>query len=102
MILTNQEAADMLRLPDSTDYPQLNIILPFVDDYIKTATGFNWGTLTTTYTIIDPTAKMLASALVVRWFDDPGQMGNISDNDIGVKSLIGQLHAKALEMITIV
>jgi hypothetical protein len=95
MILTNQEAADMLRLPDPTDYPQLNIIVPFVDDYIKNATGWDWGADTS----IDPSAKMLASALVTRWFDDPGQMGSISDNDIGVKSVIGQLHAKALEMI---
>jgi hypothetical protein len=95
MILTNQEAADMLRLPDPNDYPQLNIILPFVDDYIKTATGHDWSLDATT----DPTAKMLAAALVARWFDDPGQLGNISDNDIGVKSLIGQLHAKALERL---
>jgi len=101
MILTNQEAADMLRLPDPADYPQLNILLPFVDDYIKTATGFDWGTITTTYTIIDPAAKMLASALATRWFYDPGQMGNVSDNDIGVKSIVGQLHAKALGMVMV-
>lgn len=96
MILTPQEAADMLRLVSPDDYPQLNILLPFVDDYIKTATGRDWGNDES----IDPTAKMLASSLLARWFDDPGQMGNISDNDIGVKSLIGQLHAKALEMVT--
>lgn len=95
-ILTNQEAADMLRLPDPNDYPQLNIILPFVDDFIKTATGRDWGSDNP----IDPTAKMLASALVARWFDDPAQMDKVSDNDIGVKSLVGQLHGKALEMAT--
>ena len=93
-ILTNQEAADMLRLLDPDDYPQLNIILPFVDDFIKTATGRDWGLDDQ----IDPTAKMLASALAVRWFDDPGQMGNIPDNDFGARSLIGQLHSKALQM----
>jgi len=94
-ILTNQEAADMLRLPNTEDYPQLNIILPFVDDFIKTATGWDWAA----DPVVDPTAKMLASALAVRWFDDPGQMGSIPDNDIGSKALIGQLHGKALQAI---
>lgn len=97
-ILTPQEAADMLRLGDPTDYPQFDIILPFVDDFIKTATGHDWAA----DALIDPTAKMLASALTSRWFGDPGQMGSISDNDIGVKSLIGQLHGKALVMVSIV
>lgn len=95
MILTSQEAAKMLRLANSYDYPQFDIILPFVEDFIKTATGRDWAMDNP----IDPTAKMLASALAARWFDDPGQMGNISDNDIGVKSLVGQLHAKALQMV---
>jgi hypothetical protein len=94
VILTNQEAADMLRLDNAEDYPQLSIVLPFVDDFIRTATGRDWAADATK----DPTAKMLAAALLVRWFDDPGQMGNLSDNDIGVKSLIVQLHAKALVM----
>jgi len=94
MILTAQEAADILRIVDPADYPQLNIILPFVDDFIKTATGRDWSDDDP----VDPTAKMLAGALTARWFDDPGQMGNIADNDIGVKSLVVQLHAKALEM----
>lgn len=96
MILTSQEAANMLRLVNPDDYPQLDILLPFVDDFIKTATGYDWSVDNP----IDPTAKMLASALLVRWFDDPGQMGSISDNDIGVKSLVGQLHGKALQMVT--
>lgn len=92
MIITNQEAVDMLRLSNPDEYPQLNIVLPFVDDYIKSATGRDWSTDSP----IDPTAKMLAASLLVRWFDDPGQMGIISDNNIGVVSLIGQLHSKAL------
>jgi len=96
LILTPQEAASMLRLVNPDDYPQLNILLPFVDDFIKTATGHDW----TEDNPSDPTAKMLASALLVRWFDDPGQMGSISDNDIGVKSLVGQLHGKVLQMVT--
>ena len=96
MILIPQEAADMLRLVNPDDYPQLNILLPFVDDFIKTATGHDWAEDNP----IDPTAKMLASALLVRWFDDPGQMSSFSDNDIGVKSLVGQLHGKVLQMVT--
>ena len=92
MILTKQEAADMLRLTDADDYPQLDILMPFVDDFIETATGRDWAS----DSAIDATAKMLAAALLVRWFDDPGQMGSISDNDTGVTSLIVQLHAKAL------
>jgi len=96
VILTPQEAANVLRLVNPDDYPQLDILLPFVDDFIKTATGHDWAEDNPT----DPTAKMLASALLARWFDDPGQMGNMRDNDIGVKSLVGQLHGKALEMVT--
>lgn len=94
-ILTDDEAASMLGYTSIEEVPveRLNIILPFVDDYIKTATGKDWSTNTP----IDSTAKMLASALLIRWFNDPGQMGNIANNDIGVKSLIGQLHSKALE-----
>ena len=93
---TKQEAADMLRLVTPDDYPQLDIVMPFVDDFIKTATGRDWSKDSP----LDPTVKMLASALLVRWFDDSGQMGNLSDNDIGVKALIVQLHAKALVMTT--
>jgi hypothetical protein len=94
-ILTLQEAADALRIIDPNDLPpHINIVLPFVDDFIKTATGRDWGTDDP----VDPTAKMLATALAVRWLDDPGQLGYITDNDVGVKSLFGQLHGKALQL----
>ena len=93
-ILTPQEAADMLRLPDPDDYPQLNILLPGVDDFIQTAPGRDWSADNP----LDPTAKMVASCLVVRWFNDMGQLGaTLSPNDPLV-ALIAQLHAKALEM----
>lgn len=96
-ILTPQEAIDQLKLdlPAST-YPQLNIILPAIDDYLKTATGKDWGTLTDRYTKIDPTAKIVASVLLVRWFEDPGMIGKLSLNDPGLIGLIAQLHAKAI------
>lgn len=94
-ILTQQEMADSLGYTSISEVPpRANLLPSFVDDFIKTATGHDWASDTT----IDPTAKMLASALTIRWFEDPGQMGKISDNDIGVKSLIGQLHAKALQL----
>jgi len=95
-ILTLQEAADILKYNSSDEMPGnvTSIILPAVDDCIKTATGKDWGTLTDTYIEIDPTAKMIASVLVVRWFEDPGIIGKV--NDAGIIGLIGQLHAKAL------
>ncbi len=92
-ILTTEEAVAILRL-DSTDlleYPQLKTILPAIDDYLKTATGKDWSKDEP----IDPIAKMIASVLLVRWFEDPGMIGRVSDKNI--IHFVGQLHAKALE-----
>ena len=90
-ILTQQEAFDILRLDgDASLYPQLNIILPAIDDYIKTGTGKDWSQDLE----IDPTAKIIANVLLVRWFEDPGMIGKVSDE--GIISLVSQLHAKAL------
>jgi hypothetical protein len=84
----------MLRLPGPDDYPQLNILLPGVDDFIKTATGHDWSSDNP----LDSTAKLVASCLVVRWFNDMGQLGaTLSPNDPLV-AVITQLHAKALQM----
>lgn len=96
MILTLQEAADMLGYGSPEDSPigKINIILPAVDDFIKSGTGKDWAA----DSIIDPTAKLLASALFTKWFDDPGMIGKA--NDIGTLALIGQLHAKALQEVT--
>lgn len=80
----------MLKLDSASDYPQLNIILPAIDDYLKTATGKDWGV----DNVIDPTAKIVASVLLVRWFEDPGMIGKI--NDASLIGLVGQLHAKAI------
>jgi hypothetical protein len=90
--LCEKEAADMLKLESAEDNPQLNIILPAVDDYIKTATGKDWSKDNP----IDPIAKLVACVLLVRWFEDPGMIGKATD--AGVIGLIGQLHAKALEV----
>lgn len=90
-ILTQQEAFDIIGLDgDASLYPQLNIILPAIDEYLKNATGKDWSK----DSVINPIAKMVASILSVRWFDDPGMIGKVSDE--GIISLISQLHAKAL------
>lgn len=95
MILTLQEAVDMLRLDDAANYPQLDIILPAVDEYIKTATGKDWGADET----IDPVAKMTASVLLTRWFEDPATIGTVKDSDYGIVNLVGQLEAKVLSEV---
>lgn len=92
MILNIQEVADILGYENIEDCPigKVNIILPAVDDYIKSATGKDWATDTK----IDATAKFVASVLFVRWFEDPGMIGKV--NDLSIIGLITQLHAKAL------
>ena len=74
-ILTAQEAADMLRLDDPANYPQLNIILPAVDSFIKDATGKDWAADTD----MDPLSKITATTLLVRWFEDPSMIGKADD-----------------------
>ena len=93
-ILTNQEAADSLNYDSADQMPSkvLSIFLPAVNEYLKSSTGKDWGALTTTYTAIDPVAKMTAVILLVRWFENPGEMGTASG--IGVIGMIAQLGAK--------
>ena len=91
-ILTSQEAADMLKLEVASDYPQLLILLPAVDDYIKTATGKDWGADDP----VDPTAKIVATVLLVNWFENPGAIGSIDGFMKMMVNLIAQLQAKAL------
>lgn len=97
MILTAQEAASALDYTTADELPAKvqSIILPAVDNYLKDATGKDWGTLTETYTAIDPTAKMIAGVLLVRWFENPALIGKT--NDDGVIAMIGQLAAKATQ-----
>lgn len=93
MILTEAEAKDMLSLDPETTYPQLAIVLPGIDEYIKTATGFDWGTTTATYAKIDPVAKMAASILLSQWFFNPLEMGK---ENYAVVGFVAQLQAKVL------
>lgn len=90
-ILTIEEAAIALRYDDLEDMPpEVKGLLPAIDGFIEAATGKDWGA----DTVIDPGAKMAAKVLLVRWFEDPGMIGKT--HDVGLLSLIGQLHAKAL------
>lgn len=95
-ILTTEQARQALNFSSAADMPErvTTILLPGIDLVIKDATGKDWGTLTDTYTAVDPTAILAASALLVAWFEDPGMIGQISDGAIG---LIGQLKAKYLQ-----
>jgi hypothetical protein len=95
-ILTLQNAADALNYnsPDEMPAKVATIFIPAVDGFIKEATGKDWGVLTDTYTSIDPIAIMVAAVLLVRWFEDPGMIGKVSD--VGVLSMISQLEAKVL------
>lgn len=93
MILTETEAKDMLGLDPETTYPQLAVVLPAIDEYIKTATGFDWGNLSETYTEVDPVAKMAASILLNQWYFKPLEMGR---ENYAVIGFVAQLQAKAL------
>jgi hypothetical protein len=90
--LTTQEAAELLGYDSVESCPaaRLNITHSAVDDYIQSATGKDWGKDNP----VNATAKLVASILLVRWFEDPGMIGKV--NDVGLISLIGQLHAKAI------
>lgn len=90
-ILTPQEAADILRIESVGDCPQLNIILPAIDEFIKTGTGKDWGTET-----VDPIAKMAASMLLVQWFENPAMIGKEDNLHYGLINLLTQLQVKAL------
>lgn len=96
MILSAEAARDALDYTTINEMPPkvTSILLPGIDDYLKSATGKDWGKLTSAYTAVDPTAITVASILLVRWFNDPGQIGQV--NDVGVLSMITQLEAKAL------
>lgn len=64
-ILTQSEAFNALHISSIDECPNLDMILSGVDDQIKSETGFDWKTLTSTYTAIDPTAKLCAAILLI-------------------------------------
>lgn len=89
---------EALNYTDPTQMPGkiMDILAPGVSQFIYNATGFDWGTLTDTYTAIDPLAILAACLLLQRWFEDDAQIGQA--NDLGVISMLNQLHAKYLQM----
>ena len=99
-ILTSTEAMDALNYTEIAQMPDkvVNIFLPAVDNYLTYATGKDWGTLTTTYTTIDALAKLIASVLLCRWFEDPSQLGKV--NDDGLMAMITQLKSKYLQELS--
>ena len=82
----------MQKLENASDYPQLLILLPSIDEYIKDSTGRDWGLDNP----IDPTAKIAAVVLLVNWFDNPGAIGSIDGFRKTMIDLTGKLQAKAL------
>lgn len=68
-ILTTAEAANTLRIAE--DDPNLLIVLPLVDEYIRGATGRDW----TGDSPIADAAKGAARIVLVRMFENPGAAG---------------------------
>lgn len=91
-ILTPEEAMQILDYTTVEDMPPkvTQILLPAIDRFLKNATGKDWGKDEE----INSLAKEAAGALLVRWFEDPGQVENTSD--IGLISIIAQLRAEYL------
>lgn len=89
-ILTQTEAFNALHISDVAECPNLDLILAGVDDQIKTETGFDWKTLTSAYTAIDPTAKLCATILLICTTEG-------TDIPQSYQYKIKQLYAKARE-----
>lgn len=96
-ILTNLEVMQALNYTALEDMPDkvINLIWPAAEMYLTQATGKDWGTLTTTYTVINPVAKLTAGLLISGWFENPASIGRVTD--LGVISMITQLEAVNLK-----
>lgn len=90
-ILTAKDAAEALDYESIEDMPEkvMSFIVPAIDEFLAVSTGKRWGE----GEVIDPLAKLVASVLLVRWFEDPGQIGKTSDASLVI--MINQLKAKA-------
>lgn len=86
-ILAQQEALDALRATSDDPTPGLEVMLSGVDDYLESATGHDW----TADTAIDPKAKLAATILLVN-------LSQGTEPTATFTTLIGQLHAKVLEL----
>lgn len=90
-ILTTAEAASVLHC--ETDDPIMLILLDILDALINNKTGKDW----TIDNPINPIAKDVAIAMLIRRHEDPGAMGQYSSMDDYVRAGIMQLQAIALE-----
>lgn len=90
-IVAPSEAADLLDYESPQDMPGkvMSVFVPAVDEFLTVSTGKRWSEDEP----VDPLAKMVAGVLLVRWFEDPGQVGKVSDTSLVI--FIGQLAAKA-------
>lgn len=90
-ILTMLEAAELLDYESAEDMPRkvMTVLVPAINSFIRNATGKDWSKDSE----VDPVAKMCAGILLVRWFEDPGQVGKVSD--AGLLAVVGQLSARA-------
>lgn len=93
MILTAQEAAELLDYESEEDLPGkvVSIFLPAIDASIEVATGKDWSEDEE----IDPLAKFVAGVLLVRWFEDPSLVGETPAKISGLVMHVGQLKARA-------
>lgn len=92
-ILTATEGATVLRCLN-TDQNMLDL-LPMVDKYIYEATGWHWESDTT----IEALAKGAARMLLVRWHEDPGGMVAGETLGQGLRAVLSQLEALALDKL---
>lgn len=91
-ILTAEAANQVLRLDEPN--PVVEMLLPAIDEYLKTATGHDWAA----DSAMNPLANAAAQMLLVQWFENPGMVGTASSLSFGLDNLIAQLQAKALIM----
>ena len=89
-ILTPQKVAESLDY-DSPEQvpPKAFSYVPAIEEYLAAATGKRWGEEEP----VDPLAEVVARVILVRWFEDPGQVGKVSDQSL--ITMIGMLKAKA-------
>lgn len=88
-ILTAEEVADILGYDSSEDMPGdvMGVWVPAANEFIKTATGRDWGADAE----VDPLAKACAGVLLEGYFEsrEPDQMA---------LWMVGMLEAKAREL----
>lgn len=91
-ILTAQEAAELLDYESEEDLPGkiISVFLPAINASIEVATGKDWSRDDD----VDPLAKFVAGALLVRWFEDPSLVGETPAKISGLVLFISQLKAK--------